>query len=178
MLRSIGLALLLSTSVVGCLSAQASTITYDLTLTATTGPLSGTGSISVTGPVSPTFQNFTTSSGLVSLDLVIGGHDFSLANSPGNTNVTFINGSLFGLQYFGTIGSLHFLWLLPVSHIATVTFPTYPTAVRALFLRRLRDPLYPSPAPSPVLASRPAVSERRSFRMVAAAETNSLNNSM
>ena len=110
MLRSIGLALLLSisTSLVGCLSARASTITYDLTLTATTGPLSGTGSFSVTGPISPTYQNFTTSSGLVSLDFVIGGHDFSLANSPGNTNVTFINGSLFGLQYFGTIGSPSF----------------------------------------------------------------------
>jgi hypothetical protein len=58
---------------------------------------------SVTGPISPTFQNFTASSGLVSLDFVIGGHDFSLANSTGNTNVTFIGGSIFGIQYFGTI---------------------------------------------------------------------------
>ena len=41
------------------------------------GVLSGTGSFSVTGPISSSYQNFTTSSGLVSLDLVIDGYDFS-----------------------------------------------------------------------------------------------------
>ena len=79
------------------------------------GVLSGTGSFSVTGPISSFYQNFTTSSGLVSLDLVIGGHDFSLANSPGNTNVTFITGNLFGLQYFGH--DRHVVYVFFRSHI-------------------------------------------------------------
>ena len=83
--------------------ARADTITYDLTLTATEGPLSGTGSLSVTGPISSSFQNFTSSTGLLSLNFEIGGDDFSLANSLGGTNVTFLGGSLFSILYFGTI---------------------------------------------------------------------------
>jgi hypothetical protein len=83
--------------------ARADTITYDLTLTATSGPLSGTGSFSVTGPISTFYQNFTSSTGLLSLNFDIGGHDFSLA--PG-TNVTFVSGSLFGILYARTIPSL------------------------------------------------------------------------
>jgi hypothetical protein len=85
--------------------ARADTITYDLTLTATSGPLSGTGSFSVTGPISSFFQDFTSSTGLLSLNFDIGGHDFSLANSPGGTNVTFVNGSLSGILYVGTMQS-------------------------------------------------------------------------
>jgi hypothetical protein len=83
--------------------ARADAITYHLTLTATSGPLGGTGSFSVAGPIDSFFQNFTSSTGLLSLNFDIGGHDFSLANSPGNTNVTYVSGSLFGIQYFGTI---------------------------------------------------------------------------
>ena len=68
---------------------------------------------SLAGPISPSFQNFTSSTGLLSLNFDIGGHDFSLANSPGNTNVTFLGGSLFGIQYFGTIVDIgHGLMLL------------------------------------------------------------------
>jgi hypothetical protein len=108
MSRSIGLALLLSisASTVGSIAAQASTITYDLTLAATSGPLSGTGSFSVTGPISPIFQNFTASTGLLSLNFAIGGHDFSLANSLGGTNVTFLGGNISSILYFGKIVDL------------------------------------------------------------------------
>jgi hypothetical protein len=86
-------------------SGGASTITYDLTLTpgAGLGPLGGTGSFSVTGPISSSFQSFTTSSGLLSLDFHLGGHDFSLANSAGTPVVTFLSGSLFNVTYLGTI---------------------------------------------------------------------------
>jgi hypothetical protein len=89
---------------------HATTVTYNLTLTpdAGLGPLGGTGSFSVTGPISPTFQNFTpgSSGGLLSLDFVIGTHDFSLASSSGNAVVTFVNGSLFGILYSGSIVNL------------------------------------------------------------------------
>ena len=95
--------------------ARANAITYDLTLTALAGPLSGTGSLSVEGPISPVFENFTSSTGLLSLDFKIGGHDFSLANSLGGTNVTFLGGDLFSILYFGSIVDLGHSLALSIS---------------------------------------------------------------
>jgi len=104
MLKSVSLALALFATCAVAVGAQASTISYNLVLTPLTGSTGGTGSFSVTGPIDSFFQNFTTSTGLLSLDFLIGGHQFSLGpTSLGNENVTFVGGNLFGIQYSGFI---------------------------------------------------------------------------
>jgi hypothetical protein len=93
-------------------TAQASIVTYDLTLTATAGGMfNGTGSFSVDGPISSTGLDVFTlgSGGLDSLVFSIAGNSFNLSQAVNNlTSVTFTNGQLTGINYTGTLGSFQF----------------------------------------------------------------------
>lgn len=84
-------------------SAQASTITYDLTLSNTSGPTNGNGTFTVNGPVNNGTDNFTsnTNGGLDSLSIWINGEDFTLANALTTSSVTFNNGVLTNVSYLG-----------------------------------------------------------------------------
>jgi hypothetical protein len=63
-------------------SAQASTVTYDLVLTANSGPESGTGSFTITTPVLGTSGFDTVGNGaLTAMSFFIDGMTFSLANA-------------------------------------------------------------------------------------------------
>lgn len=96
----------LFSSVLALQPARAATIAFDVLLTPLPGfgPTGGTGSFSVTGPINPNFQDFSTSTGLLSLSFSIGGqNNFTLANSQGNEHVTFLSGNLFGLLYNGSV---------------------------------------------------------------------------
>jgi len=78
-------------------SANATPVTYDLTLTPIS-PLdfSGTGSFTIDGPVNPAInQTFSVSNGgLLALQLNIAGHTYSLANATSpNSPVDFVLGS-------------------------------------------------------------------------------------
>lgn len=92
--------------VVAIAPAKADTIAYNLVLTADrgVGTLNGTGSFSVTGPIGAN-QNFNETNGLLSLDFLIDGHHFALANKDvGSTPaVTFQNGNVFSILYPGTL---------------------------------------------------------------------------
>jgi hypothetical protein len=89
-------------------AAQASTVTYNLSLTSTKGPESGTGSFIVNGPIASTgIQNFAAGSGLVSMDFLIDGNDFKLSNASG-ADVTFLNGNLINIAYAGALGGITF----------------------------------------------------------------------
>ena len=114
MLRSLRLALALFIlgGIAGPTEAPADTLTGNFTLTPTTGSTGGTGSFTVTAPLSITtlgLLTFTTSlpEGLFlqSLDVEIGGHDFSLANSNNIINpfVTLFNGNLVEMGYVAAI---------------------------------------------------------------------------
>ena len=84
--------------------AQASTITFNLALTSLLGPESGTGSLTVNGPVGN--QTFTSSSGgLESLNIFIDGQDFTLGNAQqGAVRAKFSNGNFESLSYVGILG--------------------------------------------------------------------------
>jgi hypothetical protein len=84
--------------------AQASTVTFNLALTSLPGLESGTGSLTVNGPVGN--QTFTSSSGgLVSLNIFIDGLDFTLGNAQqGATRAKFSNGNFESLSYVGILG--------------------------------------------------------------------------
>ena len=108
----LALALFILGGIAGPTEAPADTLTGNFTLTPTTGSTGGTGSFTVTAPLSITtlgLLTFTTSfpGGLFlqSLDVEIGGHDFSLADAniiiP--RSVTLFNGNLVGMSYVGTI---------------------------------------------------------------------------
>jgi hypothetical protein len=83
--------------------AWASTLTYDLTLTNTSGPTDGNGSFTVNGPVNNGTDTFTsnTNGGLDSLSIWINGEDFTLQNALTMSSVTFNNGALTNVSYFG-----------------------------------------------------------------------------
>jgi hypothetical protein len=83
--------------------AQASTVTYDLTLSTIIGVDGGTGILTVNGPVSN--NTFTPGSGgLISLSLFIDGGTFTLNNALPGTSATFKNGILTSLLYWGNSG--------------------------------------------------------------------------
>jgi hypothetical protein len=90
-------------------AAQASAVTYNLSLTNTKGPENGTGSFTVNGPIASTgIQNFTAGSGLVSMDFLIDGNDFKLSNAFLGADVTFSNGNLINIAYAGALGGITF----------------------------------------------------------------------
>jgi hypothetical protein len=86
-------------------AVQASTLTYDVTLTAISGPESGSGSFTITAP-STGSGTLTMNNGLTAMDFKIDGLDFSLDSSSG---VAYSHqGSslvLAGLIYGGQIGT-------------------------------------------------------------------------
>ncbi len=85
-------------------TAQASTVTYDLTLSETFGLESGTGILTVNGPIASGIQTFTSASGgLSSLSFSIDGSNFSLANALVTSSATFFNGNLTSLFYLGAL---------------------------------------------------------------------------
>ena len=82
---------------------------YDLTLTPIIGPEGGTGTLTVTGPVSDTglFGFGTLLSGAhdeTALDVTIFGEPFTLSAAIGPSSGAFFDGSLVSLLYFGSIG--------------------------------------------------------------------------
>ncbi len=85
-------------------SARAST--YSLTLADTLfGPESGTGTLTVNGPIAGGLETFTSASGgLSSLSFLIDGSDFTLGNALGTSSATFFNGDLINLAYAGALG--------------------------------------------------------------------------
>lgn len=86
-------------------SSKASTLTYDLVLNSLTGQQTGTGMLTVNGPVSSSGMSvFTAGSGLTSLNLSIDGYNFSLANEVlFNPTVSFYNGALTNIAYLGSL---------------------------------------------------------------------------
>jgi hypothetical protein len=87
-------------------SANASPITYDLTLTPQISNVAGgTGSFTIDGPINSSgFQGFTAaSSTLTALNFMIGGNTFNLSQaSNSGSAVDFINGMLEAVTYTGT----------------------------------------------------------------------------
>lgn len=88
--------------------AEASTLTYDFALNATSGPESGTGSFTIDCtfgcPNATTgLNNFTAGRGLSSLNFSIAGSNFTLANGLLNADVTFDNGNLINVAYLGAL---------------------------------------------------------------------------
>lgn len=84
--------------------AEASSVTYNLALTATSGPENGIGSFTVNAAVANTgLSVFTAGSGLSSLSFSIAGSNFTLANELLNANVTFDNGNLINIAYLGAL---------------------------------------------------------------------------
>jgi hypothetical protein len=89
-------------------TAQASAVTYDLTLQGIYGGLvGGTGSFTVDGPINSTgLETFTVSDGL-DLSFTIDGNTFSSAPG-GYASVTFNNGQLQSIGYAGTLDTWSF----------------------------------------------------------------------
>jgi hypothetical protein len=87
-------------------AAQASTVTYNLTLTDTFGPEGGTGTLIVNGPITSGTNTFTSGSGggLNSLSFLIDGSNFTLGSALGTSSATFSNGNLTSLFYLGALG--------------------------------------------------------------------------
>jgi hypothetical protein len=88
--------------------AEASTLTYDFALNATSGPESGTVSFTInctTGCPKATsgLTNYTAGSGLSYLDFSIAGSNFTLADELSKANVTFDNGNLINIAYLGAL---------------------------------------------------------------------------
>ena len=90
------------------LAAHADPVTYDLTLTPTSGVYGGTGSFTLAGAPANNVDYFTTN-GLEALTFTIDGQIFSLANeTPGNaanTLVEFQSGNIWDITFAETIGS-------------------------------------------------------------------------
>ena len=81
---------------------KASTLTYNLVLSNTSGPENGIGSFTINGPVASTGVSvFTAGSGLTSLNFTIDGSSFSLSNALVNASVIFSGGNLTSIAYLG-----------------------------------------------------------------------------
>ena len=86
-------------------TARASTVTYDLTLTASSGPENGTGTLVVDG-TNGTF-NSSPGGGLDALSISINGQTYTLANALSTTAATFVNGALTSLNYLGISSNIN-----------------------------------------------------------------------
>lgn len=87
---------------------HASSITYDLTLTPSTGSLyGGTGTITLNSAVPSTGQvDYTQANGgLLDATFNIDGQTFTLAGADGTTLVRFLNGQLNDITFAETIGT-------------------------------------------------------------------------
>ena len=88
-------------------SAQASTLTFDLTLTNTLyGPENGVGTLTVDAPIAGGVDAFTSNGGgLDSLNITIDNQTFTLANALGLAQATFLNGALSSISYVGQLNN-------------------------------------------------------------------------
>jgi hypothetical protein len=85
-------------------AAQASTVTYNLTLTDTFGPEGGTGTLIINGPITSGTKTFTSGGGgLNSLSFLIDGTHFTLGNALSTSSATFSNGNLTSLFYLSAL---------------------------------------------------------------------------
>lgn len=84
-------------------------ITYDLTLTPTSGPEGGTGFFTINTPFPSTGLDSYTPGGatfdLLALSFTIDGSTFDLSKSSGTPQVNSLNGVLFDILYNGAITS-------------------------------------------------------------------------
>jgi len=85
------------------LAAQASTITFDLTLTDSIyGPTSGSGTLNVDAPISNPLDIFTSNGGgLNALSININNEDFTLQQALLPATATFSAGDLTNISYMG-----------------------------------------------------------------------------
>src|SRR5579884_1451712 len=86
--------------------AQASTLTYDLTLNNITGPTNGTGVLNVNAPLTYPTDTLTSNGGglnLLNVTLDVNGtfDTFTLADQLTTSSVTFTNGALTNVSYIG-----------------------------------------------------------------------------
>jgi hypothetical protein len=103
-LSRIALALALLLAAVPAL--HASPITYDVTLTPTSGPFGGSGAITLSSaPSSYGISTFSQANGsLQGLTFTVDNQTFSLSGYP-NATVEFLNGQLYNISFAQTIGS-------------------------------------------------------------------------
>ena len=92
------------------LAAQASTVTFDLTLNNSLfGPTNGTGTLQVNGPLSSglemfSYNNVNKTGDLTSLSITLNnGQDFTLQQALDTTSATFNDGNLTSLSYDGAM---------------------------------------------------------------------------
>lgn len=87
-------------------AAQASTLTYDVTLSPTSGTYGGSGTISLSSaPSEFGISTFSQANGtLQNLSFTIGNQTFSLAGDPSAT-VEFLDGKIYNISFAQTIGS-------------------------------------------------------------------------
>ena len=92
------------------LAAQASTVTFDLTLNDSLfGPTNGTGTLQVNGPLSSgletlSYNNVNKTGDLTSLSITLNnGQDFTLQQALDTTSATFNDGNLTSLSYDGAM---------------------------------------------------------------------------
>lgn len=86
-------------------SSAASAVTYDLTLSNSSGQTVGSGMFTLNSAVpSSGTSTFSAGGGLTGLSFSIDGYNFSLANEQFfNPYVTFNNGALMGIAYLGSL---------------------------------------------------------------------------
>ena len=105
MIKSICASLLATTVLLGASAVQASTVSYNVTLSAIFGPESGTGSFTINAPSSGSGTLTQGNGGLTALDFKIDSVDFNLNNS--SAVAYSYQGSklvLTGLIYGGQVG--------------------------------------------------------------------------
>jgi hypothetical protein len=90
-------------------AANATPLTYDLTLTPAVGTLTGTGTFTIDATGTPTGVYTVASGTLLNLSFTIGGHIFDLSNAisgPSSTWVYFAGGAFNGVTYTGIDGDI------------------------------------------------------------------------
>ena len=97
---------LLFTLLIAAPTLHASSITYDVMLTPTSGQFGGSGTLTLaSAPAASGISTFSQANGqLQGLAFTIGNQDFSLAGYPTAT-VEFLNGQLYNISFAQTVGS-------------------------------------------------------------------------
>jgi hypothetical protein len=85
---------------------HASTISYDVTLTPTSGPYGGSGTLTIASPPANSgISTFSQADGsLQGLSFTVDNQTFSLSGYPGAT-VEFLNGQLYNIGFAQTVGA-------------------------------------------------------------------------